>query len=671
MGRIRVLPDQVANKIAAGEVVERPASVVKELLENSLDAGATDLRIEVESGGRRLIRIVDDGCGMLRDDALLAFERHATSKLRDVKDLLSISTLGFRGEALPSIASVSRLLLETRSQEETTGTRIEIAGGKMLRCEEAAQGGGTSIIVRDLFYNVPARRKFLRTEQTELAHIASLVTHYSLAHPDKTFQLTSGAAELLHVTPVATLKERVYQVFGSQALDDLVEIGARQRELFLPPPNVPPSEAIAEFRREPDEPPTRTFRLSGFFSRPQVQKNNRNSIYIFVNGRLIRDRLLMHALSSAYHNLMPAASYPFALLFLECEPEEVDVNVHPSKTEVRFRHGSFVHDFVRDTLRDRLMESRPAPSFSPGPRHDSAATAAQRAAQNDAQPVARMAYSEFTQMLENEAPAAATILEEPPPAAAAAMPEFTLRAAPPAPARFDFSAPPIAVAPGPAPSGKLSRHLDAHGIFPEAAIPVAENSLTALSELRPLGQLHESFILAAGRDGLWIIDQHVAHERILFEQVMKQRAAGRVEMQRLLMPLILQLTPEQQIDYARIADELHASGFETEPFGNRTIAIKAAPAAVGPADLEKILFEILEIAETELRTASLDDLRRNICASIACRAAIKINTRLDAGKMEWLLRALSETDCPMSCPHGRPIALHYSTREILKAFHRM
>ena len=206
MGRIRILPDQVANKIAAGEVVERPASVVKELLENSLDAGATELRVEVESGGRRLIRIADDGCGMLRDDALLAFERHATSKLRDVKDLLSISTLGFRGEALPSIASVSRLLLETRSAEETTGTRIEIAGGKMLRCEEAALGGGTAITVRDLFYNVPARKKFLRTEQTELAHIASLVTHYSLAHPEKTFQLISGATELLYVTPVATLR---------------------------------------------------------------------------------------------------------------------------------------------------------------------------------------------------------------------------------------------------------------------------------------------------------------------------------------------------------------------------------------------------------------------------------------------------------------------------------
>src|SRR5664280_987469 len=669
MGRIRILPDQVANQIAAGEVVERPASVVKELLENSLDAGSTDLRVEVEAGGRRLIRIVDDGCGMLRDDALLAFERHATSKLRNVKDLLSISTLGFRGEALPSIASVSRLLLETRSMEEATGTRIEIAGGKMLRCEEAALGGGTAITVRDLFHNVPARRKFLRTEPTELAHIASLVTHYSLAHPDKSFRLTTGPNELLAVTPVATMRERVYQVFGSQVLDELVEIGVRERDLFLPPVSVPPSQAIAEYRStEPEDPPMRRFRLNGFFSRPQVQKANRNSIYVFVNGRLIRDRLVLHALSSAYYNLMPPAAYPFALLFLECDAEEVDVNVHPSKTEVRFRHGTFVHDFVRDTIRERLMESRPSNTFSPAPLPAP-----------PAQPVVGLPYSEFSQMMENEQPVAAGLVDrlidpEVAPAritAEPAMPEFTLRASAAAVPRLDFSAPPIEVAPGPPPSGKLSRRLDMHGEFPPDAIPAPEMSLSVLSDLRPLGQIHESFIVAAGRDGLWIIDQHVAHERILFEQVMKQRAAGRVEMQRLLMPVIVQLTPEQQIDYARIADELHASGFETEPFGHRTIAIKAAPANVGPQDLERILFEILEIAENEMRSASMDDLRRNICASIACRAAIKINMRLDFAKMEWLLRSLAATDCPMSCPHGRPIAMHYSTREILKAFHRI
>jgi len=648
MGRIRVLPDQVANKIAAGEVVERPASVVKELLENSLDADSTEIRIEIESGGRRIIRIQDNGCGMLRDDAMLAFERHATSKLRDVKDLLSIATLGFRGEALPSIASVSRLLLESRAAEEDTGTAVEIAGGKMLRCEEVARAPGTSITVRDLFYNVPARKKFLRSEQTELAHIASLVTHYSLAHPDKTFRLVSGPTDLLHVTPAGGLRERVYQVFGSQILDELVDLGERLRDLRIPPPWVPPAEAIAEFRREPEEPSTKTFLLRGFVSRPQVQKANRNSIYIFVNGRLIRDRLLLHAISSAYHNLMPPSAFPFALLFLECECDEVDVNVHPSKTEVRFRHQSFVHDFVRDEVRQKLIESRPAPSFSPG---------AQPVRQ---QPAATLPYSDFSQMIENEAQPA----EEP---------HFTLKPVAASAPRFEFvesAAAELAALPAAAPASRLPVP-DTHGDFPPEALPAPEFSLTALSDLRPIGQLHESFIIAAGRDGLWIIDQHVAHERILFEKVLADRAAGRVESQRLLMPLILQLTPEQQIEYARIAEELNQVGFETEPFGNRTIAVKAAPAAIAPQNLEKVLFEILEIAEGELRGISMDDLRRNIAASIACRAAIKINMRLDQQKMTWLLRALSETSCPMSCPHGRPIALHYPMREILKAFHRI
>jgi len=676
MGRIRVLPDQVANKIAAGEVVERPASVVKELLENSLDAGATLFRIEIENGGRRLIRVVDNGCGMLRDDAMLAFERHATSKLRDVKDLLSITTLGFRGEALPSIGSVSRLLLETRSAEEETGSRVEIAGGKMLRSEEAALAAGTAITVRDLFFNVPARKKFLRSDQTELAHIASLVTHYSLAHPDKTFWLSSGGSELLHATPVATLRERVFQVFGTGALDDLVDLGACEKQILLPQPSVPPSEAIAEFRREPEEPSTRLFRLRGFVSRPQVQKANRNSIFIFVNGRLIRDRLLLHALSSAYHNLMPAACFPFALLFLECDYEEVDVNVHPSKTEVRFRHQSFVHDFLRDAIRGRLIESRPAPAFAVSP----APQAVHAPPVSPAQPAAGMPYSEFSQMLENEvaadAPSQPPAVESPPSLesaddgqASASAPEFHLRPARGPEPRLDFGDATIPLGPEP-PSGMRLPVPETHGSFPADALPVSA-SLSALSDLRPLGQIHDSFIIAAGRDGLWIIDQHVAHERVLFEKVLKQRAAGNVEVQRLLMPLVLQLTAEQQVEYARIAGELESMGFETEPFGNRTIAVKAAPAAIAPPDLEKVLYEVLEIAEGELRRVSLDDVRRAIAASIACRAAIKINMRLDQSKMEWLLRSLAATDCPMSCPHGRPIALQYSMRDILKAFHRI
>ena len=640
MGRIRILSDVVANKIAAGEVVERPASVVKELLENSLDAGANEVRLEVEAGGRRLIRLADDGCGMIRDDALLAFERHATSKLSDVKDLVSIATLGFRGEALPSISSVSRLVLETKTPEQDAGTLVEIAGGRILRCEDAALPSGTTITVRDLFYNVPARKKFLRSEQTEVAHIASLVTHYSLAHPSKTFLLRHNHSELLSVTPVATLRERVFQVFGSQVLEDLVDLGDQDRDLKLP---IDEHESIE-----------RHFRLRGFVSGPQVQKLNRNSIYLFVNGRLIRDRLLMHAISSAYHNLIPPACYPFALLFLDCDPEEVDVNVHPSKTEVRFHHGSLVHDFVRDTIRQTLMQQRPASNIG------------SRIPSPPPQPGAALPYSEFTQRIENMNFASEPLPDyaEAPPDISV-LPEFSLhRPLSPAP-RLDFSE---TVATAAAPRLAVP---DTHGPLLSGSYAMEPESLDALRDLRPLGQIHDSFIIAAGRDGLWIIDQHVAHERILFEQVLAARANGGVESQRLLVPPVITLSAAQQIEYARIADELNALGFETEPFGHRTIALKAAPAGIGPADIEKVLFEILEISENELRRATLDDLRRAMAASIACRAAIKINTRLEPPKIDWLLRALAATSCPMSCPHGRPIALRYATRDILRSFHRI
>jgi DNA mismatch repair protein MutL len=638
MGKIRVLSDTVANKIAAGEVVERPASVVKELIENSLDAGATELRIEVDSGGRRLIRVADNGCGMLRDDALLAFERHATSKLSDVRDLLSIATLGFRGEALPSIASVSRLVLETRSAEETTGAAVEINGGKLLRCDEFPRPAGTTVTVRDLFFNVPARKKFLRSDQTELAHIASLATHYSLAHPQKSFQLRHGANELLDVTPVETLRERVYQVFGNQTLEELIDLDFVEREL----------EVV-----EAEERSTRVFALRGFVSEPQVQKMNRNSIFLFVNGRLIRDRLLLHALSSAYHNLMPPACYPFALLFVDCDCEEVDVNVHPSKTEVRFRHGTLVHDFVRDAIRDRLIAARPVSSI-PVPTQP--------------QPAADLPFSDFTQRIENQRfdpvadiEAGTERLED--------LPVFTLKTGTgPAP-RFDFSEATQAGMAVPHAGLPVAHVPDTHGPLPLGAEP--PQSLASLSDLRPLGQINDSFIIAAGRDGLWIIDQHVAHERILFENVLRQQARGSVERQQLLMPIVVELTAGQQIEYARIAGELERAGFDSEPFGQRTVAVKAAPAGVGPGDIEKLMFEILEIAEGEFRKVSLDDLRRAMAASIACRAAIKINMRLDHAKMEWLLTQLAATDCPMSCPHGRPIALRYSTRDILKSFHRI
>ena len=680
MGRIRILSDNVANKIAAGEVVERPASVVKELLENALDAGATEIRVDVENAGRRLIRIRDNGMGMLRDDALLAFERHGTSKISDVKDLLSIDTLGFRGEALPSIASVSRLILETRSEDESTGTAIEIAGGKLLRCDEIACPVGTTLTVRDLFFNVPARKKFLRSDGTELAHIGSLMTHYSLGHVDKAFELVHERRELLNVTPVPSIRERAFQVFGSEMMADLIDLESRTFELRLAPPYVP--SGARDSGEPPPEPECTKFTLDGLVSGPHVQKVNRNSVFLFVNGRLIRDKVLSHAVQAAYYNLMPPGCFPFALLFLNCDPRELDVNVHPAKTEVRFRHSSVVHDFVRDAVRQRLMESRPV-SGMPAP---TSPVPVLTSTHNDGEKLpgaalpqrgAELPFSEFSVRMEaagtESEPSEIGTLLAAINARAEDLPEIQMNTAHPTLLEPSRPAAPMPETSPMAVRAAASRRIpDTHGALDRLPSDwdVPQN-LSALPDLRPLGQLHDSFIIATGRDGLWIIDQHVAHERILFEQVLKQRASGTVEIQNLLMPLVLQLTPSQQFEYARIADELNAYGFETEPFGQRTVAVKSAPAGVGPADIEKVIFEIFEISESELRSASLDEVRRDLCATIACRAAIKINTRLETSKVEWLLRSLARCEYPMTCPHGRPIALRYSTRDILKSFHRI
>ncbi len=394
-----------------------------------------------------------------------------------------------------------------------------------------------------------------------MAHIASLVTHYSLAHPAKSFELRHNAVELLNVTPVASLRERVFQVFGSQAIEDLVDLGDHTRE----------APALPEEKESSGAGPGR-FRLRGFVSGPQVQKLNRNSIYLFVNGRLIRDRLLLHALSSAYHNLIPPACYPFALLFLECEAEEVDVNVHPSKTEVRFRHGSAVHDFVRDTIREVLIGRRPAARV-PSP----------------AQPAAELPYSEFTQRLQDMAYTADGTLPVNPAVEAgiagpAVLPEFTLRRPPSPLPRFDFteSAAPARVGPSvfqkerdETTAAKITHVPDTHGdVFPTSLEATsagdmsvdAEVSLDALGDLRPLGQIHDSFIIAAGRDGLWIIDQHVAHERILFEKVLATRGRGTPETQGLLLPLVIQFSAAQHIEYARIARRVKFNGFRHRAF---------------------------------------------------------------------------------------------------------
>ena len=659
MGRIRILSDQVANQIAAGEVVDRPASVVKELLENALDAGATRIVITVEGGGRKLIRIADDGCGMMRDDALLAFERHATSKLRSSDDLLSIATLGFRGEALPSIASIARVDLLTRAAEESSATRIEIAGGKLLVCEHAGAPVGTTLTVRDLFFNTPARRKFLKSENTELGHVTALVTHYALAHPDKHFELHSATHALLVAPPVERAAERIFQIFGQDTLDQLLPLAAEIELARAGLPEPPPWRRPEDYQA----PTPGWLRITGFASKPELEKLNRNSIYCFVNRRLVRDRLLMHAVSEAYRNILPPTSFPVVLLFVEMPPEEVDVNVHPAKTEVRFRQANWLHDFVRDTIRHKLTLGRPAAGFLQALTSHPSSTAALVADSSPKVDAPETPTSDgwlSASWPADEEQANDSFTLAPPPEIAASG---VLPFAPAAPVERQAN----------------GQHRPSPGCVSAAEVRSQEEELEAgagpslhgLASLRPLGQLRESFILAVNQEGLWIIDQHVAHERVLFERVLRQRRVEQVERQRLLMPMLLDLLPAQMVTFAAIARELEANGFEVEPFGPRTIAIKAAPAGLEGAALERMLVEVLEQAESPEQAENLEAARTRIAASIACHAAIKVNTPLDPARMEWLLGELAQTEHPTSCPHGRPIVLRYAWKEIQRAFHRI
>jgi DNA mismatch repair protein MutL len=664
MSRIRILPEAVANKIAAGEVVERPASVVKELLENALDAGAKAIRVETEVGGKRMIRVIDDGHGMIHDDALLAFERHATSKLKSADDLLSISTLGFRGEALPTIAAVSRLLLETRDESEAEGTRLEFAGGKLVSVKPAGLPPGTTISVADLFYCVPARKKFLKSDTTELGHIASLVTHYALANPDKHFVLTTPTQEIINCPPAEKLADRIYQLFGRQAMEELVEI---------PPTSAAFRAAITEPELEAGE-ESATLTVRGFTSRPEVQRPNRNGIYIFVNRRLVRDRLILHAIHEAYRNILPPTVFPATLLFLEMPYDEVDVNVHPAKIEVRFRRSQFVHDFARDSIRQALMSVRPVPSF--------AAAAASAPSQG-------LSASHANALDSGSAAAAATGV---PRAIIPTMEEIgvgsgvgsdggfdlTSDALRPVEQRFAFPAgldtsieSGAAFTAASAAAGLATSNWAGNLAAPSASAPATLPRPDQIADLKPLGQVSSSFIVAVNGEGLWLVDQHVAHERVLFEQHLDARRAGKVEAQRMLMPLVIELSPRQIVIYEKIAEELSANGFEVEPMGPRSVAIQAVPAGIAPGDGEKLLTEILDGIERENAAISIDALQAKIAASTACHAAIKVNMPLDQTKMEWLLGALAKTDCPMSCPHGRPVVLRYSVKEIEKAFHRI
>jgi len=601
MSKIRVLADHVANQIAAGEVVERPASVAKELVENSIDAGATRITIEIEAGGRRLLKVSDDGEGMVRDDAILAFERHATSKIRVSDDLIAIGTLGFRGEALASIASVAKVELTTSTEEATAATRVAIEGGRMRDVKDAAHPRGTTIVVRDLFFNVPARRKFLRAEATETFHLTNLVTHYALAHPEISFVFVNNGREVVRAVPAKDLRERAYQIFGEEFLENLLVVDGGDSQIA---------------------------RITGFVSAPRDRRTSRDSQYLFVNRRFVRDRMIGRSLSEGYRSILPHGVYPAALLFIDTPLEEVDVNVHPAKTEVRFRRQAAVADAVREAVRNALAS---AGYVQPEPQ----------------------------------------IVQSPPPQTAAAA----VASSPPQP-RIEFV---------PLPSGEeiardieeMIRSSSVKSVSPLPPIDSAEKLTSAVtpetlsSNIHPLGQLEESFIIATDDEGLLLIDQHVAHERVLFDKYRGLESERRTESQQLLVPETFDLTPAQAAVFDQLVPELEVYGFELMRLSGRTVAIRAVPADLPAGEARNMLFELLETVDAEKKNNARETLRDEIAASLACHAAIKVNMPLAPEKMRWLIDRLLQTSSPTTCPHGRPVILRLKMKDILKGFHRI
>lgn len=649
MSKIRVLPDSLANKIAAGEVVERPASIVKELVENSIDAGARSIEVTIETGGRRLIRVSDDGEGMTRDDAIIAFERHATSKIKNAEDLEMILTLGFRGEALASIASVSKVRLRTQIEGELTGTEIEISGGRLLNVRDTAFSRGAEFEIRDLFFNVPARRKFLRSESTENFHIASMITHYALANPDLSFRLINNSRETIHVSTAADLRERAYQLFGEEFIGDLIEVAGESGEM----------------------------RVRGYVSSPSAGRKSRDSQYFFINGRYVRDKVLNSALNEAYRAMIPSGVYPTAMLFVELPPHEIDVNVHPAKTEVRFVRGTIVHDMVRDAIRASISRARAAvtpfsdqrpqsvveslvepfrPTSSPAPVVSKKDIDAGFTLPRPAPPEQRKI--ELGRQIE-DTPASSISREDRVAAFAQAevQSEETIE-------RIDaeLSESPV--------YGRRIGCLGARGVDSGSMLRPAQNLTLSADEINPLGQLHNSFIIAADRSGLLLIDQHVAHERILFEQHWAALRRRKVEAQRLLLPETIDLTPAQAAAIDQLLPELENNGFELGRLSGRTIAINSVPAMLDPGSARSLLVDLLDSIEVDRRGLTLDELRAEIAASLACRAAVKINMPLTQEKILWMIDELLRMENPATCPHGRPIILRITMREIEKGFQR-
>jgi DNA mismatch repair protein MutL len=589
MPRIHRLPTHLANQIAAGEVVERPASVVKELIENALDAHARRISVTIELGGKKLIRVEDDGDGMDGEDARLAIERHATSKIASPDDLGAIRTLGFRGEALPSIASVSHFVLRTRERGHETGTEIHVDAGAILPIREVGAPEGTCVEVADLFYNLPARRKFLKSDTAEASQISRLVTQMALGYPEIGFTLISAGRRLLECPATTALRERFYQLFGDRP--DLIELRKEAGGL----------------------------RIHGYVAALGDQGPVRGAQNVFVNRRIVKDRTIAHAIGDAYSVATIKERSPEVHLFIEIAPDRVDVNVHPTKAEVRFLEQSLVHEVLRRGLAEAL-----------GASHAS--------------------ELQLTPSLAEPAePRAMTI----PGVFAGAMVGN----------RWTSE------------SFRGGQHVSSHPAGPApAAVLGAQPSSQAHVDIRPmipLGQFRDTFIIAVDDEGVAIIDQHVAHERVLFEHVMEKLVSGRLESQRLLTPLLIEMSPAQRETLAHHVATLDRFGLEVEEFGGDSLRLSAVPALLDPAECEATVRALAEDLEGLDRGSPAEDALRRIAATMACHAAVKANYPLTMEKMRYILEELRRTAYSSVCPHGRPVVLRLSRREIEKNFQRI
>jgi DNA mismatch repair protein MutL len=591
VNRIRLLPEHVANQIAAGEVVERPASVVKELVENSLDAEAARITVTIKAGGRSAVVVADDGFGMGRDDALLALESHATSKISKAEDLSSIRSLGFRGEAVPSIAAVSRFTLTTRERGALSGTQIEIAGGKILSVADVGTAEGTTVEVRNLFFNLPARRKFLRSEQTEMTHIEHIVTLCALAHPAVAFRLVVDDREKFNLAPAPQLTGRLRELYGNQLVDQLVPVDLKRGEVHV----------------------------TGYIGKPGISRGDRSQQHAFVNGRPVESKGINYALLEGYHTALMKGRYPVTFLFVEIDPELVDVNIHPAKREVRFHDEYAVRQAVVDAVR-RALEPAPGTGF---------------------QPVTGTGW----------------------PSSAAPL---ALRSEPVQPIETQTSLPAINAAVPPAPAAVFGSSV----AIERESVPVPNDVQTVDGRWRILGVIGQLYVLIESPEGLVLMDQHAAHERVLFERMLKELESDAAPSQKLLLPITIEVDARDALFLQSNLKTLHKLGIGVSEFGDKTFLVDAVPPYFQLQVIQQTFRNIIDELRQTGEQVHARRLGEDKIATTVCRHAVKAHDPLKGEELRALLHQLHQCDLPYTCPHGRPTLIQISYLELEKKFGR-